>query len=544
MNRDIDVKESARDYSILFKVLDLSHKQAAEIAANSASSKTRIEAFRHDISGFLKYYFPEYISLEPAAFQKAIFSILENPVQNRTNGRWQWKVTEEQASLLSSYHRREFRNIPKQVDALRAIAMCAPREMGKSTIFGRLLIIWMALYGYVKYIVYFRSSEDLADQFLRDTMAEFEDNPRLIKDFGNMKGSVWKEGMYSLKNGCVFASLGRGASVRGLVNRSRRPDLIILDDLTTDKDKKSATLMDSIYDWIFSAITGLSKNSLILYLNTIFNEMDPMSRVQKRIESNELPTWFGLRLSAEIDDEHALWPEYWPLEDLHSKRMEIGSIRYNIEHMSIIPDASNKIIPSSILKFVPETQIDIHDYDIHFGVDPNAGGSDDSAIAVVGRSLTTGKYLTIDAWEKDGATITELVDQLVRWNSKYHPSLIAWEQVAFQKVYGKLLQEILLAQFIALPMIGVPADGSKEQRAMGLYPFLENGSWIHSEKLRDSRFMYKVTVFPQSGINDGAVDAWGYAFRSFMENAGTPVGHAGKRDSSLPGLIGRYRSGF
>ena len=203
--------------------------------------------------------------------------------------------------MLSSFHRREFSHLPHEIDALRAIALCAPREQGKSTVFARLVLIWMLIYGYVRYAVYFRSSEQLADSFLKDTMVEFEDNKRLIADYGNMKGIVWKDGMYSLKNSAVVVSIGRGAAVRGLTARSRRPDLIILDDLTTDQDKNSPSTMSKIYDWVFSAVTGLSKNALIFYLNTIYNAMDPMSRVLQRVENGELDDWLGLRLSAEID---------------------------------------------------------------------------------------------------------------------------------------------------------------------------------------------------------------------------------------------------
>lgn len=534
----------SKDLSILFKLLDVSEKEAVDIAASGTAAKKRYEKYRYDIAGFLKYYFPEYITLEPAGWQKAIFSILEHPERNTRTGRWNWHVTDEQAALLASYHRSEYRHIPRECDALRAIALCAPREQGKSTIFARLIVIWMILYGYVRFVVYFRSSADLAESFLSDTMDEFTSNERLIKDFGPQRGSVWKDGMYSLKNGAVCVALGRGAATRGLVAKARRPDLIIMDDLTTDKDKSSPRVLSGIYDWIIAAVLGLSKNALILYLNTIFNTADPMARVQQRIAEGDLPGWLGIRLSAEIDDNTALWPEYWPMEDLKLKKAEVGSAIYMIEYMSTITDGKDKSLSSKIFIWIPKTQIYLPDYDIHFGVDPNAEGNDDAAIAVVGLSRTTGRYLTIDLWALDQASITELVDQLVAWNGKYNPSMIAWEQVAFQKVYQKLLQEILLPQGIALPFVGVDATGSKEERARGLAPFIENGTWVHNEELKDSSEMYKINNFPMKGLNDGPVDALGYAYRSFNRLAGAPAGYAGRRRSELPGLIGRYRNGY
>lgn len=533
-----------RNYDVLFRILDLDKGEALSIRNQSNAAKARHEKFRADIAGFIKYYFPEYITLEPAAWQKAIFSILEKPERNTRNGRWTWHVTKEQTALLSSFHRREFSHLPHEIDALRAIALCAPREQGKSTVFARLVLIWMLIYGYVRYAVYFRSSEQLADSFLKDTMVEFEDNKRLIADYGNMKGSVWKDGMYSLKNSAVVVSIGRGAAVRGLTARSRRPDLIILDDLTTDQDKNSPATMLKVYDWVFSAVTGLSKNALIFYLNTIYNSVDPMSKVLQRVENGDLEGWLGLRLSAEIDSETALWPEYWPIEDLKKKRGEVGSSIYNVEYMSIISDGKDKILPASIFSWVSATSVSLADYDIHFGVDPNAEGGDDAAIAVVGRSFITCQYLTIDQWDRDSATITELIDQLVAWNRKYEPTMIAWEQVAFQKVYQKLLQEILMAEGINLPLIGVDAKGSKEQRALTIQPFIENGSWVHIEDLKDRSSMHKINCFPMKGLNDGPVDAMALAYFSFNRGLGQPKGSASRRKSDLPGLIGRYRNGW
>lgn len=533
-----------RDYGVLFSILDISRNDALEISSRNAGAKARHKAFSHDIAGFLKWYFPDYITLEPAAWQKAVFTILENPVRNPRNGRWIWNVSGEQAKKLASFHRSEFRHLPQKIDALRAIAMCAPREQGKSTVFARLVLIWMLIYGYVRFVAYFRSSEELADQFLEDTVQEFVDNERLLADYGNLKGTVWRSGMYSLKTGAVLVSVGRGANVRGLVSRNRRPDLIIMDDLTSDREKNSPSVMQSTYDWIFSAVTGLGKNALILYLNTIYNAVDPMSRVLQRIEQGDLPGWLGLRLSAEIDDNTALWPEYWPLEDLKRKRSEVGSLIYNVEYMSVIMDGVDRILPANIFIWVPRSKVYLGDYDIHLAVDPNAEGRYDAAVCALGRSYTTGRYLTIDQWDRDNATVTELVDLLVEWNSKYMPSMIAWEQVGFQKVYQKLLQEILMPQGVALPLVGVDVKGSKEQRATAIAPFLENGSWMHCEDLKDSGSMYKIHCFPMKGLNDGPVDAMSLAWYSFNRGLGQPVGQAVRRRSELPGLIGRYSDGW
>ncbi|AEC02042.1 phage protein [Parasphaerochaeta coccoides] len=534
----------AQDYSILFKMLDMDRTKAMSVASSQNEVRSRHEKFRTDIGGFMKYYFPHYIRLEPPSWQRLLFSIFEN-TQFDKRGRPYWIVTEKQARQLSAVHRKEFSHIPHQVDILRGLALCAPREQGKSTVFARLLILWGLIYGYFRFVVLIRSNDALAGQFLDDTMVEFEDNQRLLADYGNQRGSVWKSGQYLLKNGAALVSIGRGAGVRGLVSREKRPDVIILDDITTDQDKNNVATLHKIYDWISSAVFGLSKNAVIFTLNTIYNGEDPQSTILKKIVAQELPGWVGVRFSAEIEDgKKALWPEYWPLAALRKKRMEVGSKTYNIEYLSITTDDGTKIFKAEQMLYVPGTEISIPDYEIAFGVDPNAEGSDDAAIGVLGRHRQTGGFVTFELWYKDYGTINQLVDEMVRLWRVYAPRIIGFENVGFQNVYMKLLQEILMPQHLNLPLIGVEARMSKEAGATMIQPFMENGSWRHHMKLKDSLSMQRVLQFPTKGVNDGTVDALKLAYLALTRGTGQPTGQAGRRrPSALPGLIGRYMNG-
>lgn len=532
------------DYSLLLKILDMNPKQADLLAKNNKEVQARRELHKKSITAFAKYYFPHYIKLEPASWQKLLFSIFE-AVYFDELGRPYWKVTEEQAAQLAKLHRKEFQDIPRQVDLLRALVLCAPREQGKSTLFARILVIWLVLFGYCRYVVIIRSSGDLASAFLRDTMVEFEDNQRLLADYGSLQGSVWKDGQYILKNGAALVAIGRGSSVRGLVYREKRPDLIICDDITTDQDKHNVQTLKKLYNWITSAVLGLGKNAVLLFLNTIFNSSDPQATFLSRIIEGDLIDWFGVRLSAEVvDGEIALWPEYWPLEACIRKRKEVGSSTYLVEYQSITVDDNTKIFRNEHMLYVPKTAIYAGDYEIAFGVDPNAEGSDDAAIAVLGRNRATGSYLTLDIWFKDYATIQEMVDNLVRLWRVWNPYIIGFEENGFQKVYQKLLQEILMPQHINLPFCGIASRMSKESGATMIQPFMENGSWQHSEHLKDSEAMRRVLAFPTRGINDGVVDALKLAYLVHNRGAGNPTGAAGKqRPSALPGLMGRYING-
>jgi hypothetical protein len=409
-----------------------------------------------------------------------------------------------------------------------------------------MLVIWGIIYGYFRFITVFRSNAELAEDFIKDTAAEFEDNQLLIQDYGNLRGKVWKDGMYSFKNGAAMVALGRGASVRGLIKREKRPDLIICDDLITDQDAKSSKALGGLYDWLFSAVTNLSKDAVIFMLNTIFNDADPQSRVLQRITKRELPGWFGVRLSAEIEDgERALWPEYWPITACQRKRQEIGSVKYNTEYQSILTDDDTKLVHREWLRFIPKGHNNINEYELAVGIDPNAEGSDDAACCLMGRHRIRGSYHVFKLWYKDYGSITDLVDTFVDWWKRYTPGLYAFEEVGFQKVYQKLVQEMLLAQHIDIPFIGAPAKGSKPERARSIGAYSENGTFTYEGDLEDGTAIYRLTHFPETALNDGVVDAIYLAWSAFNRDKGKPSGKAGrKRSSALPGLLGRYKHGY
>lgn len=528
------------DLDLLYSLIG-KNRVSAEDKAKTRASKTRVAKYRHDLTGFAKYYFPHYVSLEPAPWHKALFRIFENPKQNG-RGKHYFEVTAETATELAAMHRKEFRNLPVACPYLSGISLAAPREQGKSSVFARIVPIFLLVYEYVQFPVWIRSNGELAKKFLADTMDEFRTNARLIEDFGDLVGEVWRDGTYSLKNGAGCVAVGSGASLRGLLDHEKRPDLIYLDDLVTDEEKDNVRLMKKTYDWIKGAVLGLSADALVFQLNTIFNVSDPMSRYLERVEKREIDNWLGVRLSARIDEHTALWPELWPLEKIAKREALIDDDSIFLpEYMSIVPSSEESILREEDFVYVDNRTVSVEEYDLHVGIDPNAEGSDDAALALVGRHRKTGRLHCFEFWDKDWATVGELADTIIDWFDAYHPEMFAMEDNAFQAVYRKLLQEIFLAQGYAVPLVGIAAKGSKAQRFRAVAYQIQAGNMTFTERLRDSSVIYRLVHFPSKGIPDGVVDALAHGFNSFGQGKGRPAGRAGrKRPSALPGLIGRY----
>lgn len=541
-----DLKPKEKDYSILFKMMSMTREEAKATASTESRSKERIDRYRNDAAGFMRYYFPHYVRLEQAPWQKALLDILSKPEWDFRKNCYVWKMTKEQSDELKRWERDENRHFtPDQLDCIRVIGLVASREQGKSTVFVRLLLIWMAVYKYFRFGVIFRSTDTMADNFLRDTADEFVSNKKLSADFGDLKGKVWKDGQYILKNGVVMVAQGRGTDVRGLVQGPFRPDLIWLDDMTTDSDKRSLKVMDATWDWIESAVFGLSKTAMIIYVNTIFNSDDPMNRLQMKIADREQPGGLAVRFACTLDDGSSAWPELWTKEDLDAKRAEVGYSTWETEYMCRVMDSDEKPLRKDWFQFIPQSELKSKgDYIIEFGIDPQAEGTDDAAIAVTGKDLETGRLDVLEVWERDGASIQQFVDALVRLWRKWTPMRIIWEANSFANVYSKLLTEMLQSQGIYLPITPVNATGSKETRALFMQPYIENGSMVFAEQTKEGAFLQKLWRFPSKGINDGPVDALYYSIIDHFGNLSIPTGSASvRRNNRLPGLLGRYRNG-
>ena len=99
--------ENLKDYSILFKLMSMTREEAKVTASNESKSKERIEKYRNDAAGFMRCYFPHYVRLEQAPWQKALLNILSKPTWDARKNCYVWKMSKEQADELKKLEREE-----------------------------------------------------------------------------------------------------------------------------------------------------------------------------------------------------------------------------------------------------------------------------------------------------------------------------------------------------------------------------------------------------------------------------------------------------
>lgn len=502
--------------------------------AGDLTRKERKERAAGDFEFFCTAYLPHYFSCAPAAYQNQLYKVINTQ-----------KVSPEDAAVLRKYMRSQFAKDIRPIERVRGIIDIEPRDHGKSVRMTFAFPLWCALFGHRKFIALFGNTDTDAKQYLENIKNEIEENELLAEDFGELQGSIWKANLLELSTGSAITSRSKGSSARGLRFHENRPDLVVLDDIIKDEEADSRDQCDKVYRWIKRVVFNLGKNCFIVVVNTHFNDNDPPTVLLREAVKGKLEGYLPLRFSAELEDGTPLWPQRWSEDDLHRKKNDVGSMTYMIEYLSLSIQEGAKIFRPEWIVYTPIAEIDRSRCVFTFGVDPNATGSDDAAIAVCCYDKVKEYRDIVTWWSKPYGSRKEFVEKLFDLYAIWQPLQIGFEEVAFQKIYKEYILEEAMRRGVLLPMIGIkPGGASKKARAMQYQPYVEAGIMRFATSMKDSKEMDEFQAFPTTGVNDGLVDAVYYAVYSSTKIQTNMAGSAARRrNSPLRNVMRRYTYG-
>lgn len=220
-------------------------------------------------------------------------------------------------------------------------AFIAPRDAGKSTWLFKILPLWAAAHGHVKFVAAFADSGPQAKKHLSSFKRELEMNPLLNEDYpelcqpmkrrGNVNVSDTQD-LYQAKSGFVFAASGADTSVLGMKVEDQRPDLIILDDLEPDEASYSDYQAGQRLSTLTDAILPLNIRARVVLSGTVTMPGSITHQLIKSISNKEEEPaeWIVTEkfkvhhykpiISNEDGTERSLWPEKWPMDWLNLVR--------------------------------------------------------------------------------------------------------------------------------------------------------------------------------------------------------------------------------
>jgi hypothetical protein len=250
------MRQLDRNALLRWEALKENMRRATTIDLNEspADKKRRIRDLESDHEAWFKYYFPDYYSAPAAAFQKT-------------------------ATKRFFEHDRWYE--------VRAWS----RELAKST---RAMFetLKLTLTGKARNILLISWSNDNAINLLEPYMLNLEANQRIINDYGAQeKPGKWETGKFKTLKGVSFRAIGAGESPRGTRNEFARPDVILIDDIDTDKTVRNPEQVKKTWDWIERALiptVSISGNWRILFCGNIIAKDCCITRAIEKADHTDI----------------------------------------------------------------------------------------------------------------------------------------------------------------------------------------------------------------------------------------------------------------
>lgn len=330
------------------------------------------------------------------------------------------------------------------------------RGFGKSTII-KYLFFYLAVYGElpnfgsVTFMIYVSDSMDNGIAVMRKDIDYTYENSDFLRRVLPYKKTT--EDRWEFKNelGKEFVIRGYGAKsgVRGTREKGKRPQIAVLDDLLSDDDARSPTVLRTVKDTVYRAIEyALDPNyQKVFWMGTPFHAGDPLYEAVEsgQWEVNVYPVCE--EFPVEREDFKGSWPDRFGYDYVlkqYLKAIGTGEISsFNQELMLKIMSEEDRLVGSNDIMYFerPDVVKHIDQLNVYITTDfatSEKQAADYSVISVWAVNYNQ-DYFWIDGICKR-QTIDKTFNDLFRLCSKYKPQNVGIEVSGQQSGMITLLQ--------------------------------------------------------------------------------------------------------
>lgn len=417
-------------------------------------------------------------------------------------------------------------------------AFVAPRSMGKSTWWFLVLPMWAAAHGHSHFTAAFADSSTQAETHLATFKHELDTNELLRTDYPDLcrpakrpRGATIADtkAMLFAASGYVFAARGVDSAVLGLKVGSRRPDLMIVDDIEPEEARYSADQAKKRLGTLRDGIFPLNVNARVVIVGTVTMPGSIIHQLVKSVRGGEVEDWiteenvrahyYAPIVTADDGTESSVWPGRWSMDFLSS----IRHTRTFLKNYANDPrgyeggywrdeDFTYGTLPGITRRLL--------------SVDPavtTKKSSDPTGVAVVGmvpeqhdrrtRKVTTPRKAVVEHAEEVRLTGSELRAHCLRiverWEEAGTPIQILWIET---NQGGDVWLEVF--HDFPIPVRTLHQTEKKEVRAASALAYYQRGHVRHAKRL--SAAEDQMVTFPVAP-HDDMVDAIGSGVLRFLD---------------------------
>lgn len=399
----------------------------------------------------------------------------------------------------------------------RKIANMVHRGAAKTTVLGEYLILYLATFGElptfgtVDLAIYVSDSIDNGVKNMRKNLEYRWENSSFLQKF--VPSAKFTDIRWEFKNasGKQFIVKGYGGKtgVRGVKEMGKRPQLAILDDLVSDEDARSKTVIASIEDTITKAIEHAMhpKRSKIIWSGTPFNASDPL---YKAIESGAwLVNCYPVceKFPCTRAEFRGSWEDRFSYDYVKRKYLEAmrqGKIAsFNQELMLRIMSDEDRLILDSDINWYKRNDIlkNLHLYNTYITTDfaTTENESGDFAFISVWAISSSGHKFWIDGICKRQG-MDKNMDDLFRLAQKYKPLSVGVEVTGQQEGFIPWVKTEMIKRRIYFNLAssgnssrpGIRPSTNKLQRFMVTVPWFKSGEMFFPEEMKHEKPMIEL----------------------------------------------------
>jgi predicted phage terminase large subunit-like protein len=288
---------------------------------------------------------------------------------------------------------------------------------------------------------------------------------------------------------------GKGASIRGLANKDRRPRICVCDDLQDTDEANSQVVLENDWNWFLSNIIFLGQSTRIFLIGNNLGEKCIMERVLA-MEGQLASIKFNTRRIPELTDKgESAWPSKRTVAEINLEKEDFRKLgKLDIwlrEKMCQAVGEETRAFDPGDYRYFPHTTIDkILSECNRFGVlDPASSPELTScyrAIVVVGCDSDNNWFVSdipFGRWDS-----AQMIDEIFASVQKYEIKDFGIEKGIFKQVLEPFIYKEMARRNIFFNIIPIEhaKRGSKLERIKMLQPrfkahqiwFPESAPWL------------------------------------------------------------------
>lgn len=396
-------------------------------------------------------------------------------------------------------------------------ADAAPRGNAKSTwtTFG--LVLHCAAYKTRHYPMIVSETGPQAQSFLSFIKAELETNERLAQDFPELvgQGPVWRADWVITRNGIKIHAAGAGQKLRGFRHGSKRPDLVICDDLENDESVESPDQRKKLEKWFFKALMKIgNKATVYIVIGTILHAE---SLLQGLLEK---PGWKGKKFKAVMRwaNNRRLWDEWekifadisvgkeaaeqaaddyfeanreamlagtevlWPEEEdyyyLMKMRVTDGPAYFDSEKQNEPLNPEDQVFLEEWFVDWEDDEVDLEGVAHAGACDPSLGKKNkrNDPSAILGGRMKD-KVLYLDVADIEKRQPDRIMGDILTYHERDPFNKFRMETVQFQEFFARTFEMKAHDEGLTINMDEHTPNTDKDLRIIRLQPWIKNG-WI------------------------------------------------------------------